>query len=493
MVAAQSVKLNDHGPVIPDVTPQPFKWSTVSLTEVLAAGGRLEASVFNIEGRQAREALQRCKWPLKTMTGVNGFASASHCKRFKRVYVTRSEYPIYQPSQINELDPKPADYISDKTKTDISGLRVHKNQILMTCSGTIGNCTIVGNTLDKRVFSHDLLRINVTNQNEIGFLYSFLKSKTGFTLVNTNNYGAVVSHIEPDHLADILIPDPSPILKQQIHDLVMSSFRLRDESNALMDESQALLKSALNMPDIDDIKSTFFDPTADLHNYSISLSSLDGRLEASYHVPIIDSILRLLAANAKEVVTVGDSRISKAIILPGRFKRVYVEERQGITFFGGKQILELDPSTKKYLSIKQHGKRIKEQLTIQENTIMVTRSGTIGKINIAPKHWEGWMPNEHIIRVVPANVSIAGYVYAWLASNYAYPLIHRFTYGAVVDEIDDFHVAAVPFPLLQDAEIQKTINNKVLEANRKRFEAYELEQKALKIMDEKVIFAEWTE
>lgn len=492
MVAAQSVKLNNHAPALPDVTPQPFKWSTVSLSEVLAAGGRLEASVFNIEGRQAREALQRCKWPLRTMAGINGFVSASHCKRFKRIYVTRSDYPIYQPAQINELDPKPADYISGKTKTDISGLRVHKNQILMTCSGTIGNCTIVGNTLDERIFSHDLLRINVINQTEIGFLYAFLKSKTGFILVNTNNYGAVVSHIEPEHLADILIPDPSPILKQQIHDFIMLSFRLRDESNILMDEAQALLKSALNLPDIDDIKPTYFDQSTDLNNYSVGLSSLHGRLEASYHVPVVDSIQRLLVANAKEVATVGDFRVSKAIILPGRFKRVYVEEGQGVKFFGGKQILELDPSTNKYLSLIHHAVRIKGQLTLHENMTLITSSGTIGKVNIVPKHWEGWTANQHIIRVVPANAAIAGYVYAWLASDYAYPLIHRFTYGAVVDEIDDFHVAAVPFPFLHDADVQKSINDKVLEANRKRFEAYEQEQKALKIMDEKVIFAEGT-
>ncbi len=163
---------------------------------------------------------------------------------------------------------------------------------------------------------------------------------------------------------------------------------------------------------------------------------------------------------------------------------------QGVKFFGGKQILELDPSTNKYLSLILHAGRIKGQLTLHEDITLITSSGTIGKVNIVPKHWDVWTANQHIIRVVPSNASIAGYVFAWLASDYAYPLIHRFTYGAVVDEIDDFHVAAVPFPFLHDADIQKTINDKVLGANRKRFEAYELEQKSLKIMDEKVIFAE---
>lgn len=493
MVAAQSIELSDHAPLLSDLTPQPFKWSTVSLSEVLAAGGRLEASVFNIEGRQAREVLQRCKWAVKSLL-KDFLVSAHYPGRFKRIYVPRSHgEPFFMPSQINELRPRPTKYISKTKGINHAALKIKLHSILMTRSGTIGNCTIATETLTGGVFSDDVIRIEPNNLNEVGYIYAFLKSKTGRTLINTNDYGAVVSHIEPEHLAHIPIPDPSPILKQQIHDLIMSSFRLRDESNTLMDEAQTLLKSGLNLPDIDSIKPTYFDQSAGMSNYSVGLSSLDGRLEASYHVPLVDSIQRLLVANAKEVVTVSDSRVSKAIILPGRFKRVYVGEGQGVKFFGGKQILELDPSTNKYLSLIHHAGRIKGQLTLHEDMTLITSSGTIGKINIVPKHWDGWTANQHIIRVVPANASITGYVYAWLASDYAYPLIHRFIYGAVVDEIDDFHVAAVPFPFLHDADIQKTINDKVLEANRKRFEAYELEQKALKIMDEKVIFAEGAE
>ncbi len=488
MVAAQCVKLNNHAPVLPDVTPQPFKWSTVSLSEVLAAGGRLEASVFNIEGRQAREALQRCKWPVKSLL-KDFLVSAHYPGRFKRIYVTRSHgEPFFMPSQINELRPRPTKYISKTKGVDHATLKIKLHSILMTRSGTIGNCTIATETLTGGAFSDDVIRIEPSKLNEVGYLYAFLKSKTGRTLINTNDYGAVVSHIEPEHLTHIPIPDPSPILKQQIHDLIMSSFRLRDESNALMDEAQALLRSALNLPNIDDIRPTYFDQSADLNNYSVGLSSLHGRLEASYHLPVVDSIQRLLVANAKEVVTVGDSRVSKVISLPGRFKRVYVEEGQGVTFFSGKNIGELNPSDKRYLSFSQHDRRIKDQLTLVEGMILVTCSGTVGNIALVPKHWHDWAMTHDIIRLIPANKEISGYLYAWLASDFGNILITRFAYGAVVPHIEIHHLNEVAVPLLHDAAIQKTINDKVLESSRKRFEAYELEQKALKLMDEKVIF-----
>lgn len=95
----------------------------------------------------------------------------------------------------------------------------------------------------------------------------------------------------------------------------------------------------------------------------------------------------------------------------------------------------------------------------------------------------------HIIRIVPASENIAGYLNIFLASEYGYHLITRYTYGAVIDEIDATHVSNIPIPLLKNHDIQKRINDLALEANQKRYEAYKLEQKALEIMDREVIYA----
>ena len=58
-----------------------------------------------------------------------------------------------------------------------------------------------------------------------------------------------------------------------------------------------------------------------------------------------------------------------------------------------------------------------------------------------------------------------------------------------VDEIDDNHVRQIPIPLLKNKEIQARINELALLANQKRYEAYLLEQRALKVMDDEVIYA----
>ena len=469
---------------------KPIKWTSVNVQEVIDSNYRLGASMYSNDGRRARKDLiEKCKWDTVYLCGENGLATAYYRTRFRRIYVDKQAFPIYQPAQINELYPKPSAYISYATQTDIDALRVKRGQILVTCSGTIGNCTYVRNTLHNLIFSHDVIRIEPKAYN--GFIYAFLKSKTGFSIMNTNNYGAVIQHIEPEHLNHIPVPNPPPILKQEIHDLIEASFRLRDESNELMDEAQNLLKTALQLPSIEAFheRTERFDKMASVLNYSVPSSEVVDRLDGSYYVPIVKAIERHIAKTAREVVKVGDRQICQSVILPGRFKRVYVEEGSGIPFIGGKQIFELDPNNKKYLSLTQHGNRITDELTLRENMILVTCSGTIGKVTIVPKHWEGWTANQHIIRVVPSNNEIAGYLYAWLSSDYAYPVITRYIHGAVIDEINDVQVSEIAVPLLRDESTQREINDTVLEANRKRTEAYNLEQKALRVLDEKVIYA----
>ena len=119
--------------------------------------------------------------------------------------------------------------------------------------------------------------------------------------------------------------------------------------------------------------------------------------------------------------------------------------------------------------------------------ILVTRSGTIGKVVMTPKHWEKWIINEHVIRIEPSSPEIAGYLSVFLNTEYGYRLITRFTYGSVVDEINEHHVGQVRIPLLKDEELQNNISAMALEANNLRFEAYKLEQKALTAID-KIIF-----
>ncbi len=468
-----------------------FKWSTVRLAEVFERRLRLEASVFGVDGKHAREVLKNCKWKITELWSKSGLVEDVYYPgRFKRIYVDKNNgLPFYLPSQINEIYPKPSKFISPLTDVPWDQLKIQRNTILLTRSGTIGNCSIVSKTLEGKIFSDDVIRFKGITEEDSGYVYAFLKTTIGQTLMRTNNYGSVVQHIEPEHLSQLPIPDPDSLIKLDIHKLVMDSFRLRDESNDLIDQAEQILLKELQLPSIDQLKPKYLEKEHYLHCFSAKASQLSGRFESTYHEPIVEEIIKHLSKYAEEVTSLGDSRISKQIILPGRFKRIYVEEGQGVVFFGGKELLELDPSNDKFLSLTHHANRIRKQLSLQENMVMITCSGTLGKINIVPKHWENWTANQHIIRIIPVDSSIAGYIYTWLNSDYGYELIHRFSYGSVVDEIDNYHVAQIRIPLLKNIAQQQRINALVLQGNEKRFEAYQKEQEAIKMVNEMVLYA----
>lgn len=452
-----------------------IKFFTIKLSDVLAHGNRLEASLYNVDSMNARQFISNCKFPVTT---IDNLADSYVRERFKRIWVKKSDFPIFQPSSIVDINPTPDGYISAKTETNIDALRVHAGQILLTCSGTIGKVSFVSKTLDNKIFSHDLLRITPKNDFDAGYIYTYLKSKVGNQILLTNSYGAVITHIEPEHLSAVVIPDAPANLKEKIHQLIVKSYNLRDESNALIDAATKILVEELQLPALEDFDNKKI--------FTIKASELFGRFDASYHLPIVGEIVNHLKSHAAEVTTIGNSRISKNVILPGRFKRVYVDEGHGVTFFGGRSIGELNPSDKKYLSFAMHDKKIRDELTIHENYILVTRSGTIGNVVFVPKHWEDWAVSDDILRLIP-NEKICGYVYIWLNTDYANKIINSKAYGAVVRHIEKNHLEEIPIPLLKNSVAQEKINSLALSANEKRYEAYLLEQAALKIMDEEIL------
>lgn len=471
------------------VNESPVKWCAVALSDVVARGKRLEASVFDVEAKQAYMLLTHGKYPAVNLISKNGpVEKAYYGGRFKRHYVDETEpgaVGFLGSSEMLDCKPEPVKFMLNDVKT--TDVRVKQGVVLISRSGTIGNVTYVGNTLSKFFVSEHAIRIEC--KDFPGYVYAFLKTKIGKLIVCSTQYGAVIQEIEPEHLATVPIPDAPTMLKKKIHDLIVRSYELRDESNDLIDQATALLIGELKLPDIDAFDVGLYKKAAPVGTFSVRLSEMSGRLDASYHVPIVDAIIEHLKRYAEEVTTVGDPRISREVILPGRFKRVYVDEGYGRVFIGGKQLYELDPTNKKYLSNVHHGDRISRQLELHENMTLITCSGTIGKVALVGKHWENWTANQHIIRILPASEDIAGYLNIFLASDYGKVLITRFTYGSVVDEIDDNHVRQIAIPLLKNHTVQKKINDLALEANEKRYQAYLLEQEALQIMDRDVIYA----
>ena len=468
------------------IQEKPIKWCSVNLSDVINRGKRLEASVFDVEAKQARQRILNGKYPALKLTDGKYFVKKAHYGgRLKRNYILKTHpqaIGFIGSSEMLDIDPKPIKYMLDGKKTE--NLHVLKNTVLLSRSGTIGNVSFVGNTLSKLLISEHAMRLECGEFP--GYVYTYLKTTTGKMIVCSNTYGAVVDQIEPEHLDSVPIPDAPYEIKSKINSLIIRSYELRDESNELIDEATQLLINELHLPPFEGFEQYAYDS---INAFSIRLSNMKNRADCSYHIPIVDAIINHLNKYAGEITTIGDAKISKNIILAGVFKRTYVDEDFGYPFLGGKEITQLNPKTEKFLSKAIHKKRYEKELKVTENIILVSDRGTIGTSALVPKHWNDYAVSQNVLKVIPANINIAGYLYIYLNSDYGKVLIRRQTYGSVVDMIDNNSLSAVEIPLLKNGEIQNRINELALKANKKRYEAYCLEQDALKIMDEEVIYA----
>ncbi|MBW8051463.1 MAG: restriction endonuclease subunit S [Cytophagales bacterium] len=467
---------------------QELKYLSISIKEIIENGYRLEAGAYNFKARLAKETLKKCKYPVVNLWSDKGLISnASYPLRFKRKYVdSLVGVPMFLPSQMVLISPKPTKFISKKYSKNIEILKVKKGMLLLSRSGTIGKTTIVNETFSNTVFSDDVIRILPKSTYDLGYIYAYLNSNFGSTILSSNKYGAVIQHIEPEHLCNVLIPNPPDEIKQKIHDLIMQSFDLRDQYNELLNRAEKIIYEELKLVPIENLKLKYFDETVDLKNYSVPLNKLDFRFDASYHLPLISEIISTLKKNAKEIRKLSSLAID--ITMPGIFKRNYVEADSGVAFLGTNDILQLSPKIDKYLSIDTHKKLIEKQLSVKENTLLITDRGTIGNVILVPKYYEteNWVVSQNAIRVI-ANNNIIGYIFIFLNSEFSKTLIKRETYGAVIDMIDSDNVAEILIPTLNNSDKQKEINDLALQANEIRTKAFEKEKEGIKLLTDLVI------
>ena len=464
--------------------PKPLKSTSVSLLEVVSNKTRLEANAFNLDAKVAIEKVKSCQYGFVNLWSKKGLVkSASYPGRFKRIYVPSNEgRPFFLPSQLVEIKPKANKFISEITYNLLTGLEIKQGNLLMTRSGTIGKCAISSKGNIGKLYSDDVIRVSFKQEFDLGYTYAFFKTKEGQLILQTNNYGAVVKHIEPEHLESVIIPTAPTLVKKEIHNLIIESFALRDQSNDLIDKAEKILYKELQLPQIEDLRPKYVSPTKDLRSYSTKLSDLKLRMDSSYHLPVVQLVKNEMSKHSKKLVTL--SELSERVILAGVFKRTYVDKDNGVPFLGGRDITQLIPKVEKFLSKTVHEERIKKELEVFENYVLISDRGTVGKVQIVPKHWEGWAVSQNIIKVVPKTEDIAGYLYCFLNSEYGQVLIKREIYGSVVDMVDDNNIKNIQVPLLKNVNKQKEINELVLSSNALRYKAYLKEESAVKMFKE---------
>lgn len=115
----------------------------------------------------------------------------------------------------------------------IAAIRVYRGDIVITRSGTIGRVTYITNKLDGAIVSDDLIRVKINDEYLRMYVLSYLQSPSAYDQMLRNEYGSVQQHLEPHHVADILIPVPNDW--SQVSSAVEAMQKVVEQKEALED------------------------------------------------------------------------------------------------------------------------------------------------------------------------------------------------------------------------------------------------------------------
>jgi len=165
-----------------------------------------------------------------------------------------------------------------------------------------------------------------------------------------------------------------------------------------------------------------------------------------------------------------------SVVFPGIFKRHLTENKKyGLKFLTTSDMMMLEPDSEKYLSFQLTTNL--EIYRVEENTLLVSRSGSIGNTIYVDERIKHFALTEDALRVKPFQNTDMGLLYFYFTSEYGNDLITGKKSGAVIDHIYEDDLLKLKIPKL-DRKICKKLNDTYQKIKASREEAHIIIEKA---------------
>lgn len=412
---------------------------------------------------------------------LSDFATIFGFGPFKRFYIDDTKYgiPLVSSSEMMEVEPSCNKFISRELTNNMDQYLVEKNTILISCSGTIGNVTLVDSRLEGMAISQHALRVIPNDNKFIGYIYTFFNSDFGQSLITGKKSGAVIKEIYEEDLKALEIPIIDDNKIKNINELILNTFEKRDLANTLLQKARQLVLEYNNLPPLDEVQPETLDPEKETELQLVSTEEFtaDYRLDAHFYNPRA----KLAVRNIRKLTTDFDNllNVSNKVFYLNRFKRTFVNKKHGIPYLAGKDIIKIRPNDISYLSESETSNL--NDYRLEKEWILLTCSGTIGRTCYIWNNYEDWVGTHDLIRIVLKGEIDSGYVYAFLSCDYGYHQILRHKHGAVIDHITPEQIEKILIPIPVEEKI-KEIGDLVRQAYDLRAEAIRLEDEAQEIL-----------
>ena len=422
-------------------------------------GRRLDCGPYLSGAMEARVLLERL--PCTELRGLtHGYdGGLFNGPQFVRNYVFDSDHgvPFLSSSTMLHADFNHIDLLkrSDATSARLAHLRIEEGTTLVSCSGTIGRMVYARPEMGGLWSSQHAIKI-VPDPARVrpGYLYAFLSGRFGQPLLTGGTYGAIVQHVEPQHVARIPVPLAPDNIQEEAHRMVTEAAAMRTQASA---ELRAIIREteeAAGLAPIDrwSSGSSVESPDTSLVRASALGGRMDGLFHSSYHRAVLEPLQELPATRR---TTVGE--LAERVFWPAMFKRIRVEDPQfGLPFFGTSALMRSDPDASYLLARRTPGFG---NLIVNETTVLVPASGQlngiIGHAVLPYGDVVGSTVTHDAMRLFSPDEAVAGYLFACLSSEYGRRQLKVRAFGSSIPHLNEPAVAGVVLPRLDDVRIEQ--------------------------------------
>ncbi|WP_433913684.1 methylation-associated defense system restriction endonuclease subunit S MAD5 [Bacteroides fragilis] len=354
--------------------------------------------------------------------------------RARRVYVKDRNHgiPFLSSSDILQADLENVKLASKKYTPNIEEMTLQKGWTLITRSGTIGNCAFANAKHAQKLASEDVIRLVPNNILKQGYIYAYLASKPGYSLLTQGTFGAVIQHIEPAFVASLPIPVLPEAFQQEVDNLIQESARLREEATDALDKAISYFNQEYPIKD-----RTSVCYTKKLKSLELGFAAYNNNIE-------VDGFIAKYDSNSLKIAD-----ITSSVFAPPLFKHIYLSQDNGYPFMTGSELTKFNMRYYRWLS-PRGVKNIKDYV-VKKGTLLLYKSGTtdggiLGNVFIADKKLDGCCLSDHVIRIVFNDDKMAYWAFAFLRSNGTIKMLQRLATGTMIPFITPERVSNMLIP-----------------------------------------------
>ena len=409
----------------------------------------------------------------------------------KRFY-TEPEYgiPFVSNTDIGSSNPLSSCKYVSKKFCNLPHRVIKEGMTIVSAIGTIGLVAYASSELDGALTPiGNLIRLYSDQDDYNGFLYAFLKSKVGNSIIQKLVSGSVQSYLDPTTLSNIPIPIFTKKKQQEIHHLIVDAAELRVIANRLLDEADKKVHQYINIDYLTSKDYEFFGAHSSNRNVSTfvcSIKEIDSTtINAFNHSMKLKALKERVKkqSQTRPLVEVLDER---KLFKTGSFPRVELNTSRAIQLVNQSDIFNTIIKGKMISR-----RKVKTDNLVSYGEVLIAGVGTLGegetfcRVIYANKDLEGQLVSGEFTRMRTNDEVPPGYLFAWLNSDYGFRFIRNLQAGTKLCRPIPRLLEQLPVPILEENKMNE-IHNLVELAHTKRYEANQKENLAIKLIEEEI-------